>query len=78
MVKGDGTMYRTTQRSRAEKLAAGFRRNEDLERLLALKRADRAAFDRLPVEMRMALAHYEGAREAHRDLHGREEDNDRG
>lgn len=53
------------RRSRDEKLAAGFRPDPTMERLLELRRTDRPAFDAAVRGRAMELGYYEGAKSAH-------------
>ena len=57
-------------RRRDERLAATFREDQRMERLLELRQRDRAAFDRLPSSTRMALGFYESALAAAQRLEG--------
>ena len=52
-------------RRRDERLAATFREDPRMERLLELRRTDRAAFDHLPSGAKMSLGFYLSAKEAH-------------
>lgn len=49
------------RRARDQKLAAGFARDARMERLIAIRRDDPAAFARLPVELKMSVSYYENA-----------------
>ncbi len=53
------------RRTRDQKQAATFRPDPRQERLLELRRADRAAFDRLPASVRLGLSYYETSKAAH-------------
>ena len=53
------------RRSREARVGATFRRDGRLEALLALREADRAAFDALPPGVRMSASYYANAKAAH-------------
>ena len=60
--KGDAVP--TARRTRDARLAATFRPDPRQERLAELRRADRAAYDRLPSSVRMGHAYYLQTRDA--------------
>ncbi len=61
--------YRTARPSRGEKVAAGFRgEDERMEALARLKAEDPAAFRKLDSTLRIALGTYLGAKQAHEEM----------
>jgi hypothetical protein len=58
------------RRSRDEKVAGGFRRDDRMERLIALRASDRAAFAVASRGLGMRLAFYENAKAAAERLEG--------
>lgn len=52
-------------RRRDERITAGFKPDPRMERLIELRRTDRAAFDVAVRGLGMSLGYYEGAKSAH-------------
>ena len=64
------------RRTRRQRQAAGFKRDEHLERLVALKERDPASFDRLSPRERMGVGYYLLARTAYREEHRHDDGDD--
>lgn len=64
LTKGYAALAQDLDRQRTARLAATYKLNTRMEKLIALRQADPAAFARLDVSARVAVGYYEGSKQA--------------